>query len=231
MPNPDPLHVVRDDERLLIRVGGELLDERAYRIGLVDGAASHPLWRRIIAAIVGAFIAGLLIGRLIVPVSAAPRPAQPVISGAAIEAGATGNLAGQIGAPLQDRDPARSGEYASGAPTSDSGTAIASGIVAYAAPALGDRYLALPGGPGSLVRICTNGSANIPRNIPARCLERTSTDAGPTLSMQRAGRIADVSFADFAWLCRCDPPDVGLLVATIEWIRPELTPPATETEP
>jgi hypothetical protein len=223
MPNPDPLHVVRDDERLLIRVGGELLDERAYRIGLVDGAASHPLWRRIIAAIVGAFIAGLLIGRLIVPVSAAPRPAQPVIPGAAIEAGATGNLAGQIGASLQDRDPARSGEYASGAPTSDVGTALASGIVAYAAPALGDRYLALPGGAGALVRICARSGTV--------CLDRVSTDAGPALSMQRAGRIADVSFVDFAWLCRCDPPDVGLLVATIEWIGPELTPPATETEP
>ena len=231
MPNPDPLHVVRDDERLLIRVGGELLDERAYRIGLVDGAASHPLWGRIIAVIVGAFIAGLLIGRLIVPVSAAPRsgqtterfdlspPSSAALSGAprsgtAVEAAAEATRVaptpvGGVGAPPS--------------PAADVGTAIASGIVAYAAPALGDRYLALPGGPGALVRICARSGTV--------CLDRVSTDAGPALSMQRAGRIADVSFVDFAWLCRCDPPNVGLLVATIEWIRPELTPPATETEP
>ena len=69
------------------------------------------------------------------------------------------------------------------------------------APGYGARYLALPGGPGQWVTICG----------PAACVVRISTDAGPDKAMQRAGRIADLSFHDFAAVCGCDPWVVGLV--------------------
>ena len=80
------------------------------------------------------------------------------------------------------------------------------GVASFMAPGYGARYLALPGGPGITVRICG----------PAACVVRTSTDAGPDLAMQRAGRVADLSFADFALVCGCDPWVVGL-VRVIAW--------------
>ena len=53
-------------------------------------------------------------------------------------------------------------------------------------PGFGRSYLALPKGKGIRVRLCAK-----------RCLTMTSTDAGPSLAMQRAGRIADLN--DWAW--------------------------------
>lgn len=112
-----------------------------------------------------------------------------------------------------------------GAPSTDVeiGTAMESGIIAFADPSFGDRYLAIPSGPGYRVRICSGSGAV--------CLDRISTDAGPALFRQREGRIADVSFVDFATLCGCDPRIPGTMVATIENLGPTVTPPATETEP
>ena len=76
------------------------------------------------------------------------------------------------------------------------------GIASFVGPSYGPRYLALPGGRGITVRIC-GASA---------CIVRVSTDAGPDRAMQRApyGRVADLSFADFALVCDCDPWVVGL---------------------
>jgi len=91
-----------------------------------------------------------------------------------------------------------------------------SGRASFMAPAYGSRYLALPGGPGITVRICHGD----------RCIRRTSTDAGPDLAMQRAGRVADLSFADFRWLCDCDPWAVGLLEVSV---APAIAPPETAT--
>lgn len=176
-------------------------------------------------------LVGMLVGALLVfgaaHVFAAPRAAQPATGDA------TGSVrAEQLGAPLAPASQppgtlSAATSVESGAmpgapqPTGGDGTAIASGVIAYADPSLGDRYLALPGGPGQLVRIC----------VGRRCLERTSTDAGPALFEQRAGRVADVSFRDFGTLCRCDPPSRGTMVATIEWIGAGATPPPTSTEP
>jgi hypothetical protein len=232
-PNPDPLHV---DETLGSGPGGSWTPRemaawrQGHDVGLYDGAHSRPIWRRIVAAIVATFIAGLLIGRLIVPVSAAPRSAQPVIPSGRPMAGTEVDPAGQIGAPpMSITGPAASslatdGPVGGAPPSSDVelGTAIESGVIAYAARSFGDRYLALPEGPGSRVTICSSQT---------RCIVRTSTDAGPSLQRQREGRIADVSFADFAWLCRCDPPSLGTMVATIERGTPGITPPPTSTEP
>ena len=78
-----------------------------------------------------------------------------------------------------------------------------SGIASFMAPGYGARYLALPGGPGQRVTICG----------PAACVTRISTDAGPDKAMQRAGRIADLSFHDFAAVCGCDP----WVVDSSEW--------------
>ena len=99
------------------------------------------------------------------------------------------------------------------------------GIAAYAAPSFGSRYLAIPEGPGVRVVVC----AQLHRD---RCVTRTSTDAGPALFMQRAGRVADLSFVDFAALCRCDPPDVGTIPVSIEYVgRAGVTPPPTDVQP
>ena len=76
------------------------------------------------------------------------------------------------------------------------------GLASFVDPSFGGRYLALPSGPGHLARICSRIH---------RCIWRRSTDAGPSLAMQRAGRVADVSYGDFAWLCGCNPWAVGLL--------------------
>jgi hypothetical protein len=62
---------------------------------------------------------------------------------------------------------------------------------------------------------------------PVACVVRTSTDAGPDLAMQRAGRVADLSFADFRRVCGCDPWAVGLVRVTV---APIPAPPVTSTK-
>jgi hypothetical protein len=195
-------------------------------------------WR--VAGILLAAIAGAVLGASITAlvVHAAPRTAaEPVIPAAATEGtvprapAASGNLAPQPSGAPRDGMPVEAAAEASreatapavgvGAPPkpeAEVGTAIESGIASYVNRGLGPRYLALPEGPGHRVRICAG----------ERCLERTSTDAGPDLAMQRAGRVADLSFADFAWLCRCDPPTIGLLRVTIERSGPGVTAPPTD---
>ena len=99
--------------------------------------------------------------------------------------------------------------------------AIEAGVAAYATRSHGDRYLALPDGPGVRVRICAGG----------RCVDRVSTAAGPALFRQRQGRVADLSYVDFAFLCRCRPELVGLLRVSIERSVMTVTPPPTDVKP
>jgi hypothetical protein len=77
----------------------------------------------------------------------------------------------------------------SGAPVS--ALATRSGTWAYANASHGSRYLAIPEGPGFDVTVCG----------PLDCLERVSTDAGPALYLQRAGRIGDLSSVMFQEIC------------------------------
>ena len=92
------------------------------------------------------------------------------------------------------------------------------GLASFVGPGYGPRYLALPAGPGVTVYICG----------PVSCVVRTSTDAGPDLAMQRAGRVADLSYADFRAICGCDPYVVGLVRVTV---APIPAPPVTATAP
>ncbi len=71
-----------------------------------------------------------------------------------------------------------------------------------------DGWLALPEGPGVRVRICGAGG----------CVVRTSTDAGPSLAMQRAGRIVDLDVPDFEAVCGCSWR-TGLVRVTVEYLR------------
>lgn len=197
----DPLHVV---ER-------ELEVWEAGYAAAIDGQR----WR--VAGLLLAGLSGAIVGALLtvaIVSAAAPRsgslPPIPVA-----DAGQTGAPRGQAGtgfAPGVATGPAAA-EFPSGAPIT--------GIASYVGAFLGDRYLALPEGRGVRVRICAGD----------RCIVRTSTDAGPDLAMQRRGRVADVSYRDFAWLCRCHPPDVGLVPVTVTRLGPGVTPPPTETEP
>jgi hypothetical protein len=68
-------------------------------------------------------------------------------------------------------------------------------------------YLALPEGPGIRVRICG----------PAACAVRVSNDAGPSLAMQRKGRIADLDVATFE-LVSGKSWRAGLVRVTVEYL-------------
>ncbi len=72
-------------------------------------------------------------------------------------------------------------------------TGVQRGTASTYGPAFGPGWLAVPQGPGIHVRVCG----------AARCIERTSTDAGPDLATQRAGRIVDLSVRDFELVCGC----------------------------
>lgn len=104
--------------------------------------------------------------------------------------------------------------------TSNPPGATIHGTASFMHPSYGARYLALPGGAGLVVRICAGD----------RCIVRRSTDAGPSLRMQREhGRIADLSFDDFRTLCACDPWAVGLIRVTVSPAKVP-APPETSTE-
>lgn len=199
----DSLVVLEDQERPLIWIGGEYLDQRAYEVGRFDGMAATPRWRRIVVAILAALVAGIFIGRLVVPVAAAaPRTAQTTER---VDLSAPSS-AGPSGAP----------------PTADGhqldGPRSVVGIASWVAPRYGSTYLALPDGPGHRVRICGR----------AACVTRTSTDAGPARFLQRQGRVADLSHADFARVCGCSPELVGLTHVTVFSVGATPTPPATD---
>lgn len=102
-------------------------------------------------------------------------------------------------------------------PRSQAAAPLVHGIASYVGPRYGSRYLALPGGPGLRVRVCS----------ASKCLMRTSTDAGPALFLQRQGRVADLSRADFRTLCGCRPELVGLIHVTVAYAAPKL--PETDT--
>ncbi len=82
-----------------------------------------------------------------------------------------------------------------------------SGIASRMGSGFGRSYLALPEGPGHRVRICGDAS----------CWTMTSTDAGPDLAMQRAGRVADLN--DWVWhLVSGLPLSRGLCHVTVEYL-------------
>ena len=95
---------------------------------------------------------------------------------------------------------------------------VHAGTASFVGARFGPRYLALPQGPGLTVRVCGRSA----------CITRTSTDVGPSLAMQRKGRIADLSRADFARVCGCTPELVGLTRVTVSSAEPAPTPPATD---
>jgi hypothetical protein len=76
--------------------------------------------------------------------------------------------------------------------------ATVAGTWAYAERSYGSGYLAIPEGPGWVVTVCG----------PLDCIERVSTDAGPELRLQRAGRIGDLAAVMFEDIC--GPLSAGL---------------------
>lgn len=216
-PDPrdgDPLTLVEDHGYPLISVQtpnrplttSEIrLIRQAYGLGLQCGQRERRLAPLVLVGLIGMALGFLLSGRVL----AAPRPdlvttPQPGASVAIGSVDAPARVQAST-SPGPTGVPSPSGPERS-QPTADSAPA---GIASFMAPSYGDAYLALPAGPGHRVRICSSG-------LPDRCIERTSTDSGPDLAMQRDGRIADLSFADFKRVCRCDPWVVGLVDVTIE---------------
>lgn len=89
------------------------------------------------------------------------------------------------------------------------GTAMIGGIFSHMGSApVGKRYLATPYRRGTLVRICGSGR-------DGRCRTMRTVDRGPSLKMQRQGRIADLSVFLFELLCG-KPASAGLCRGSIE---------------
>jgi hypothetical protein len=65
------------------------------------------------------------------------------------------------------------------------------GIASWMPERYGPAYLALPIGPGHKVELCG----------PGGCLVMVSTDIGPSLAMQRAGRAADLAVEAWEYIC------------------------------
>jgi hypothetical protein len=109
-----------------------------------------------------------------------------------------------------------------GATAAPEGIGTARGTASHVGTQFGDDYLAIPehrwGQPGLLVEVCG----------AAACVTRRSTDAGPDLAMQRAGRIVDLNAWDFERVCGCDA-SMGLTRVTVEYLA-EIRLPDTSTE-
>lgn len=73
-----------------------------------------------------------------------------------------------------------------------------SGTWAYAKASYGPDYVAIPEGRGWQVTVCG----------PLDCIDVVSTDAGPALYLQRAGRIGDLAAVMFQEIC--GPLSAGL---------------------
>jgi hypothetical protein len=87
------------------------------------------------------------------------------------------------------------------------------GTWAYAERSHGSGYLAIPEGRGWVVIVCG----------PLDCIERVSTDAGPALYLQRAGRIGDLAAVMFEDVC--GPLSAGLCSGSYTIIgRPDQHP-------
>lgn len=107
------------------------------------------------------------------------------------------------GAGAQARPPAPKPPAATPTPSAAATRAIR-GIASTYGPGW-DGWAALPEGPGVRFRVCG----------PAACAVRTSSDAGPDLAMQRAGRVVDLDAPTFEAVCGC-PWTRGLMPVTVE---------------
>ena len=87
------------------------------------------------------------------------------------------------------------------------------GIASWMPESFGADYLALPEGPGQQVTICG-----------VRCLDMTSTDAGPSKAMQRAGRVADIGVVRWEYICGL-PRSAGLCPVNVDYHRTATIPP------
>lgn len=79
-----------------------------------------------------------------------------------------------------------------------------SGIASHMGNGYPAGYLALPHGPGWRARICGAGG----------CVVMVSNDAGPSLAMQREGRVADLSTTVFEAVCGV-PASAGLCPVSV----------------
>ncbi len=202
-------------------------ERRGYLAGWHDGYQDRPVVNHPDAgtiasrALLAGFVLGFLLCALLASRALAAPRAAAVIPSDAPNAGTVRNVETdqrQPGAPLPERLDTREGNQLAAIPVapvaSDSGLGASSGpwpvtgIASFVSPRFGPRYLALPGGPGIRVRICGR----------VGCVNRTSTDAGPSLAMQRAGRVADLSHSEFARVCGCSPNRVGLIHVTVWYL-------------
>jgi hypothetical protein len=90
---------------------------------------------------------------------------------------------------------------------------VVSGVASWMPEGYGEDYLALPDGAGQTVTICA-----------ARCMEMTSTDAGPDRAMQRRGRVADIGVKAWEYICGLSR-SVGLCRVTLTYGAGPTLPP------
>ena len=201
MTRPDPLQ--------LPETAGD-----AYHVGFSDGAWSQPRWRRLTVAAVAIAIVAFGLGYLAGQADAAPSSAEllsvPVPTVAAPLSGAPNRRDGEVDGPLAGL---RETSPATGAPPDPGTTAppldawTRSGVIAYADESHGPAYLAVPWGPGHLVEVAGPGGT----------ITLVSTDAGPDLAMQRAGRVGDLAVGLWETICAV-PRTMGLCPVTISLV-------------
>jgi hypothetical protein len=237
--NPDPLHVDEVAASSAHWIGRQRSDlDAAFEAGMAAAAHARPIWRRIVAVVLAAFVAGLLIGRLIVPVqAAAPRPAQtttpqPGASGAIgsfdASAQATASTSsGLIGAP-RDGMPVESARTTPavvvaapaasvGAPQPTEPPAIASGLASW-----------YDDGPGLYAAVPSWRFGDRPYQVTVSAGGRSVVVTVRDFCGCPGARIIDLSPEAFAELA---PLSRGLVVVTVEEGRPGATPPATDVQP
>jgi len=165
------------------------------------------------AALSGAVVGGLVVLALLL--LAAPRPAAQATARVDL-------FPGLSPARLTEAPLPRAGTTGVSSPArlrAELSDAVLDGLASHMGHGVPADYLALPWGSGVAVEICG----------PAACVRMRSTDAGPSLAMQRRGRVADLSVAVFERVCGCSS-ELGLVPVVVTRIasralsRPTLPP-------
>lgn len=180
-PDPDPLTLPETAE-----TGEPDWDALSKQVNRAHRESS-PAYQRHRARLVAlaALLFGLLLGFAVGRVDATPRSAPEHVPSTAFRS--------VIGAPSSVRalpvvaDPLGAPTPAAAEQPSASAVSVREGLASWMPERYGPDYLALPIGPGHRVELCG----------PGGCITMVSTDSGPDLASQRAGRVADIGV--LAW--------------------------------
>jgi hypothetical protein len=173
---------------------GPPVDRESYLTAWRDASAYWrlhvPSRRRTALRLLAAFLLGLALGLLSARAYGAAPSSAVVIPAAIAGIGAFEPDRPLSGAPQRESFPASSAALEGSRPTSGAPALVRSGTASTYGPGW-DGWTAIPEGPGYRIRVCG----------PSDCAVRLTTDAGPSLAMQREGRIVDLDVPTFEAVC------------------------------